>query len=773
VFVLDGTFTLRYRGRIDDAWTARLKQNHQAGVADLRQALGELLSGRPVSNPTTRAVGCNIARATEPPVKNGPVTYYRDALPILQRRCQGCHRPGEVGPFSLLTYRQAVNWASDIEEYTRTGQMPPWKITAGLPFHNDRRMPANEIATLAAWVDGGTPEGDKKDAPPPAQFPQGWQLGTPDLVLTLPDDFQIGPTGKDVFRCFVLPTNFTEDRYVAGVEIRPGNPRIVHHSLLFVDGTGQARKLEEKEKARGEIKDPHTGVVSLDKGPGYSVAMGVGFLPQGGMSGWAPGQLGRYLPDGFGYYLPKGADVVMQIHYHRNGKLEKDRTSIGLYLAKSPKTRPIQGGVLAGGQGGTGPMRLFFSIPPGAERHRLTGTQRATEDCTLHMITPHMHLLGKEIKVTMTPPGGPPQTLLEIKDWDYNWQETYTFKNPVQVKAGSRLDVEAFFDNSSNNPRNPFSPPRRVTFGEQTTNEMCFIFLGGTSARPGRRLPLTPNDPAGGEKKQALGPPTGPDTHAAGKDGPTFAVPYRLTNVLHVMVRTKINGKGPYNFIVDTGAPMVILTKEVAKKIGLVADKKGWTTVDRLEVEGGLTRPKVKVLLETPFQLEGMNAMGLAGAEIHGILGYTFLAQFRLGFDFTRDKMTWTELQFKPPAPQPLGKKDAAPPDLGYVATLMKVMSFLVGKQPPRQIAARGYLGIELAESNGVVTITKVLADTPAARAGLLAGDRIEQVQGKAAKTAAEVHRRTAKVTAGQEVRLGIRRGDQSREITVTAGEGL
>jgi membrane-associated protease RseP (regulator of RpoE activity) len=258
------------------------------------------------------------------------------------------------------------------------------------------------------------------------------------------------------------------------------------------------------------------------------------------------------------------------------------------------------------------------------------------------------------------------------------------------------------------------------------------------------------------------------------KDGPTYQVPYRLTNVLHVMVRTKINGKGPYNFIIDTGAPIVILTKEAGKKLGLKGDKKGWTTVERLDVEGGITRPKVKILLETPFQLEGMNAMGLAGAEIHGILGYTFLAQYRLGFDFTRDRMTWTELPFKPPPPQPLGKKEAAPPDLGFVATLMKVMSLLVGRPPPPEIAPRGYLGMELAEADdGGVMVKAVLAGSPAAKARLLAGDRIEQVQGKAVKNAAEVHRRAAKVTAGQEVRLTIRRSDEILQISVTAGEGL
>jgi peroxiredoxin len=500
-FVLDSDFTLRYRGRIDDAWTARLKKNHNAGTGELRQVLAELLTGRPVSNPLTQAVGCTILREAPAVAKAGRVTYYRDVLPILQKRCQGCHRPGEVGPFSLMTFRDAVNWASDIKEYTRTRQMPPWKITEGVPFHNDRRMPAEEIATLAAWVDGGTPQGNPKDAPPPRQFPHGWQLGQPDLVLTVPDDFQVGPTGRDVFRCFVLPTNLPEDKYVAAVEIRPGNPRIVHHSLLFIDTTGQGRKLQQKAQAKQAEKDPHTGEVALDRGPGYSVTMGVGFVPQGGLSGWAPGQLPRYLPEGYGYFLPKGADVVMQVHYHRDGRLEKDRSSVGLYFAKKKGYQPIQGGIIAGSQGGIGPLRLFFTIPAGAEHFKLTGSLWAKDDCTLFVITPHMHLLGKEIKVTLTPPGGKAETVLAIREWDYNWQETYVFKEPLRVKAGSRLDVEAYYDNSENNPNNPFSPPRQITFGEQTTNEMCFVFLGGTSAQRGRRLPVSITDPKEGPAK--------------------------------------------------------------------------------------------------------------------------------------------------------------------------------------------------------------------------------------------------------------------------------
>jgi membrane-associated protease RseP (regulator of RpoE activity) len=255
-------------------------------------------------------------------------------------------------------------------------------------------------------------------------------------------------------------------------------------------------------------------------------------------------------------------------------------------------------------------------------------------------------------------------------------------------------------------------------------------------------------------------------------DGPTYQVPYRLTHVLHVMVRVKINGKGPFNFIVDTGAPLVYVSKETGKKIGLQADKKGWATLDRLEVEGGVSLDKFKVRVETPFQLDGMNALGLAGAELHGVLGYSMLAHFRLGFDFTRDKLLWTKLAFDPPPPQPLGK-GPAPPDLAAIASIMKVLSFFIGKAPLPEVTPRGFLGMALTEADGAVTVESVLAGGPAAQAGLRAGDRIDQVQGKTVQSVADVQRRTARVTVGQAVRLSVRRGDKTEEITVTAGEGL
>lgn len=497
VFVLDSNFVLRYRGRIDNMYSERLKKHTKITEYNLRQTLAELVTGRPVSVSATQPVGCKIYREEKEVAKAASVTYHRDVQPILQKHCQSCHRPGEVGPFSLMTYKQAVTWARDIKDYTQRREMPPWKVAEGMEFHNQRRLSDKELKTLADWADGGTPAGDPKDAPAPAEFTKGWQLGTPDLILSPSDDFLLGPSGKDVFRCFVMPTNFTEDKYIAAIENRPGNAQIVHHLLLFMDTSGTARKLEtaaqDKEKNSPAI-DEHTGQPSkYDRGPGYSRSMGVGFLPRGGLMGWAPGIQPRYLPDGVGFVLPKGADIVMQVHYHRNGRAEKDRTQVGLYFAKKKIEHPYQAAAVTGGSG-KGPLRFFFAIPPGEERFKLDGDTWATQDFTLLHVTPHMHLLGKEIKLTMTPPDGKEKLVFHIPRWDYNWQEMYAFREPIKIKAGTRFHVEAFYDNSEKNPLNPSSPPKRVTVGEQTTNEMCFVFLGGYSES---RLPILPTSPLG------------------------------------------------------------------------------------------------------------------------------------------------------------------------------------------------------------------------------------------------------------------------------------
>jgi peroxiredoxin len=473
-FVLDQNFVMRYRGRIDDTYAARIKKNFKVSSHDLRNALEELLACQAVSTPVTQVVGCPIY-LEKTIKKESHVTYYRDVLPILNNHCQVCHRPDQTAPFSLMTYKQAVQWSTAIKEYTQSRAMPPWKVTNGVAFHNERRLNNTEIRTLAAWADGGTPAGDPVDAPKLKEFVEGWILGKPDLVVSPKEDFILGPSGLDLFHCYTLPTSLPEDKYVIAIDVKPGNRRVVHHTLNFIDTTGQARRLEEKaHQEENGITDK-----DCDRGPGYTVTMGIGFLPRSGLGGWAPGQLAHQLPKGYGWLLPKGADIVLQVHYHRDGRVEKDRTQIGLYFAKKADgMKPYKAGVIAG---------QFLAIPAGNDHFVVRGTAGVVQDCELHTIMPHMHLLGKQIKVTLRrADGSPNQVLLNIDDWDYNWQETYFLKAPLKLNAGDTLEVEAVYDNSNKNRNNPNHPPRAVTFGEQTTNEMCFAFLGATSNGPGR-----------------------------------------------------------------------------------------------------------------------------------------------------------------------------------------------------------------------------------------------------------------------------------------------
>jgi mono/diheme cytochrome c family protein len=460
VFVLDSSRAVRYQGRIDDRYASRARQRSQITTHDLEVALEAVLTGKPVQVASTAAFGCAIVRPlTASPSGDARVTYYRDVAPILHERCQSCHRPGQIAPFSLASYADARNWATEIKTFTGNRQMPPWKAEPGHgEFSDVRRLSDQEVETLAAWADAGAPAGNIKDAPAPKQWPSNWALGEPDLVLKMPEAYQVSAGGKDDFRCFVLPTNLPEDKQVVAVEVRPGNPRVVHHVLNFLDIRGAARKLDERDPL-----------------PGYNSGLGgIGIQPSGALGGWAPGNLPRFLPEGVGLPLPKGADVVLQVHYHKTGKPETDQTMIGIHFAKKPIEKRLR----------TWPLTtLAINIPPGEARHEVRSQMMLPFDVHALGITPHMHLLGREMKVTATLPDGTEKSLVWIKDWDYRWQDTYRYQEPVALPRGTRLNLVAYYDNSTGNPLNPSSPPQRVTFGEETTDEMCFAFIGFTMDR--------------------------------------------------------------------------------------------------------------------------------------------------------------------------------------------------------------------------------------------------------------------------------------------------
>lgn len=477
VVVLDARLAIRYRGRIDDGYSARMKAK-LVTRHDLAAALDGVLAGKPGGVIETKAFGCAIAPLAKPKVAGGQVTFHKDVAPLLQAHCQSCHRPGQVGPFALGSYKQAVRWAGPCLEEVQAKRMPPWKPAANPLLAGERSLPPGAARVLERWVELGMPEGDPKDAPPPATYADTWTLGTPDLILEAPDDVVVGADGRDLFRVLVFPTNLPEDKYVVAMEVKPGNPRVVHHTIQVFDTAGRGRKLQASYQARQ--KPEHK-----DRGPGYSVGMGVGFFPNPAhfLGGWAPGLLPKRLPAGVGQRLPKGADVCMQIHYHRTGKEERDRTRVGLYFAREPVTEHYQS---------IAPAGIFRHIPAGDKSYVVENRWRLIRDATVYRLVPHMHLLGKDIELTATLPDGKELLLIRIPAWDYAWQEQYQLKQPLDLPRGTVLRVRATYDNSADNPLNPNHPPRPVGLGEQTTNEMCFVFLGVSFKGEPPLLPLVP-----------------------------------------------------------------------------------------------------------------------------------------------------------------------------------------------------------------------------------------------------------------------------------------
>jgi mono/diheme cytochrome c family protein len=385
-------------------------------------------------------------------------TFDRDIAPIVFQNCATCHRPGQVAPFSLLNFRDVSKRAKQIARVTDEKIMPPWKAEPGFgEFANDRHLAPEQIALFRDWLAAGTPEGNKADLPPAPEFSDDWSLGKPDVVLEPDEDYELAAEGPDIYRCFVVPSNFTEDHFIRALEVRPGNRKVVHHVIVHFDTTGRARELD-----------------AADPGPGYTSFGGVGFRSSGMIGGWAPGNFPGFLPDGVGRKVPKGADLILQVHYHRSGKVEKDRTKIALYFAHGPVDKRIRSFPVV--------KRLLY-IPPGESNYTVHASLPVRLDATLYRVTPHMHLLGKDMKVTATLPDGKVVPLVHVENWDFNWQTGYELKTPLRLPAGSRVDLEAHYDNSSDNPLNPNNPPQAVKWGEQTTDEMCLAFLSFTLDR--------------------------------------------------------------------------------------------------------------------------------------------------------------------------------------------------------------------------------------------------------------------------------------------------
>ncbi len=386
-----------------------------------------------------------VAQALAPPAAP---TFARDVAPILYQNCVSCHRTGQVAPFSLETYADASPRARQIADVTQSRYMPPWKAAAGYgDFHGTRRLSAAQIATLKGWAAHNAPLGNTADLPPAPRFASDWQIGTPDLIVKMPQAFIVPAEGPDVNRCFVVALPSEVRRYVTAVEFRPSNHRVVHHAILYLDRSGVARK---KEAASG--------------GVGYPSFGGPGFLPSGILGAWVPGTVAEPLPDGIARVLPKNSDLVIQTHFHPTGKVETEQSEVAIHFAKAPPKQVVAGIIQA---------TLALDIPAGDAHYAARDSFTVPIDCEAISIQPHAHLLCKDMRVTAVLPDGKRKPMIWIKDWDFNWQGAYQYAKPVHLPKGTRLDMTYIYDNSAANFRNPNTPPRRVTFGEQTVDEMA------------------------------------------------------------------------------------------------------------------------------------------------------------------------------------------------------------------------------------------------------------------------------------------------------------
>jgi hypothetical protein len=383
--------------------------------------------------------------------KGAAPTYTKDIAAILQAKCQSCHRRHQVGPFALETYEQARKRSRDIAFVTEERSMPPWKPTRGFgpKLKHDQSLSALEISILAAWAEAGAPRGDPKDLPPPRTFAAGWKLGPPDLILEPAEEFSVAASGPDVYRCFVLPTNLAKDTFVEAVDYAPTAQGAVHHLIAYIDTTGRGRQLDADSP-----------------GPGYAAPAGVGFEADE-LSFWTAGLEPHRMPDGVGIRIPRQADIIVQVHYHSDGKPQNDRTRVGLYLTRKPVKQALHW---------NNASSYDFRIPAGKNNVEVKASWMIPVAVEAIAVSPHMHLLGHDMHMSVRLPSGRVENLIHIADWDPSWQSAYYFQTPITLPAGSVVNVVAHFDNSAHS-RNPNQPPKTVKVGPNFDDEMCVGYI--------------------------------------------------------------------------------------------------------------------------------------------------------------------------------------------------------------------------------------------------------------------------------------------------------
>lgn len=428
-FLIDENRNIRYQGRIDDQYTVthrRFKPKRE----DLKIAIEEFLASEPITAAKTTATGCVISMTDYPRLEES-ITYSEDVAAILQRRCQECHRPGQVGPFSLLTYERAKNWADTIHEVVLEDRMPPWHADPHYgEFSNDRRLTDRERETLLAWIEQGCPKGDESLAPAPKEFPKGWTIGTPDRIIQMPVEESIPPAGVVPYKYYDVDPGFTEDVWIQSAEAMPGNRKVVHHVIAYIVEPGKRIFTREGETAI--------------------------------LVGWAPGDMPAILPDGIARRVAAGSKLRFEVHYTPTGKTETDRSQIGIIFSKKRPKHVAHTNIL---------WNREIQIPPHAPYHSEESSYTFTADTQILSFMPHMHWRGLRAYYTVKYPDGRIETILSVPDFDFNWQSVYRLSKPLSVPKGTTVTVTGFWDNSADNPSNP-NPDRTIPWGDQTWDEM-------------------------------------------------------------------------------------------------------------------------------------------------------------------------------------------------------------------------------------------------------------------------------------------------------------
>jgi hypothetical protein len=435
-----------------------------------------------------------IAQLTSSAKVGKPVTFTKDVAPIFNAKCAECHRPGDSAPFSTLTYKDVRPWAKSIKEKVANRTMPPWHADPHIgQFKNDRSLSQKEIDTIVDWVDGGAVEGNPKDLPPAPTFVDGWTIGTPDMIIKVPE--YTYKAGVDEYQYFDVPTNFAEDKYVQFAEARPGNRKIVHHIIAFIQAPGGMNLVglsneERNKKMDVMLKNPNSPFYRdgflmrlkpeqpvVDDGCDPNGRRGGG----GGdniLTGYAPGHNADIFAPGTGRKIPAGSIIRFQMHYSNQtlggNAVEKDESMIGLIFSKEPPKNLVTTNSIG---------NILFKIPAGAENHKVTACRTVKRDTTIYSLMPHMHLRGKSMKYEAFYPDGKSEVLLNVPKWDFGWQTNYLLKEPKKMPAGTRLMVTAYFDNSKNNKFNP-DPTKDIRYGEPTYDEMMLGFMDFVTENP-------------------------------------------------------------------------------------------------------------------------------------------------------------------------------------------------------------------------------------------------------------------------------------------------